>query len=112
MIHSRIIVCLFTLSFSLLGCEIKTKTTVRIKDLKLTDLTNPDDSSKVSDKKEIDTTKFYPVNSKDTLQPIYFNTARFLWRNDVPKSGQAESQQGELIRILERLDHKSGEMVR
>ena len=35
-----------------------------------------------------------------------FNTAGFLWRTYVPKSGQAETQQGEMIRILERLDHE------
>jgi len=95
--HSKIIVCLYILSFSFFGCKIKTTTTVKIKDLKLTDLAKSD---------EIDTIKFYPVNSKDSLQPIYFNTAGFLWRTYVPKSGQAETQQGELIRIIEKLDHE------
>ena len=54
----------------------------------------------------IDTTKFYPVNSKDTLQSIYSATAKFLWQSYVPKSGQAETEQGELIRIVEKLDNE------
>lgn len=54
----------------------------------------------------VDTTQFYPVNSKDSLQPIYFETAKFLWQTYVPKSGQSETQQGELIRILEKLDNE------
>jgi hypothetical protein len=54
----------------------------------------------------IDTTKFYPANSKDTLQPIYIETAKFLWQTYVPKSGQAETEQGELIRIVEKLDNE------
>ena len=105
MLHSRIIVFFFIL-FSFFGCIIKTESTVKIRDLKLTDLTNTDDSSKISGKKEIDTTTFYPVNSKDTLHSIYFNAAQFLWKNYVPKSGQAKTQQGEMIRIIERLDHE------
>ncbi len=54
----------------------------------------------------VDTTKFYPVNSNDSLQPIYRETAKFLWQTYVPKSGQAETQQGEMIRIIERLDNE------
>lgn len=30
----------------------------------------------------------------------YFNEAKFLWQNYVPKSGQAETIQGELIRAI------------
>ncbi|RXK82893.1 energy transducer TonB [Filimonas effusa] len=53
-----------------------------------------------------DTTLLYPVNSKDTLQAVYVEVARFLWQTYVPKSGQAETQQGELIRIVEKLDNE------
>jgi len=105
MLYSRPIIYFFILWFSFFGC--KTKTTVKIRDMELTDLSKANDSSKISETKElIDTTKFYPPNSKDTLQPVYFNTARFLWRTYVPKSGQAETQQGELIRILEKVDNE------
>lgn len=54
----------------------------------------------------IDTTKFYPVNSRDTLQSTYFETSKFLWQTFVPKSGQAETKQGEFIRIIEKLDRE------
>jgi len=50
--------------------------------------------------------KFYPVNSKDPLEPIYFETAKYLWQTYVPISGQAETEQGELIRIIEKLDNE------
>ncbi len=54
----------------------------------------------------VDTTKFYPANSKDSLQKIYFETAKSLWQTYVPKSGQAKTEQGELIRIIEKLDNE------
>ena len=92
MLYSKIVVCIFILWFSFFGRKIKTTKTVKVKDLKLTEL--------------IDTTEFYPAKSMDTLQSIYSTTARFLWRTYVPESGQAATQQGELIRILERLDHE------
>lgn len=53
-----------------------------------------------------DTTKFYPPFSTDSLSSLYFETARQLWTNFVPKSGQAATVQGELIRASERLDHE------
>lgn len=33
----------------------------------------------------------------------YLERARFIWRNFVPKSGQAEFEQGELLRAIEKL---------
>ena len=33
----------------------------------------------------------------------YFETAKFLWNTYVPKSGQAETVQGELIRAIEKV---------
>lgn len=33
----------------------------------------------------------------------YFEEAKFLWKNYVPKRGQAETVQGELIRAIEKL---------
>jgi len=99
----KFIVYFFILLFSFSGCKIKTTTTVRIRDLQLTEL----DSAKIAATKElIDTTKFYPVNSKNALQPIYSRTAKFLWNAYVPDEGQAETQQGELIRILEKVDRE------
>ena len=53
-----------------------------------------------------DSTKFYPVNSTDSLQSVYSETAKFLWQTYVPKSGQAATQQGEMIRVIERLDNE------
>lgn len=103
MLRSKIIVYCFILSFYFSACEIKTNTNVRIKDLKLTDLSA--DSTKAANEL-IDTTKFYPVNSKDTLQSIYSRTAKFLWDTYVPVEGQAETQQGELIRCLGRIDNE------
>ena len=100
--HAKIIVYFFILSFSISGCKIKT--TVRVKDLKLTDLSG--DSSTIPGKELIDTTKFYPVNSKDTLQLIYSRTAKYLWNRYVPVEGQAETQQGELIRALGKVDNE------
>jgi hypothetical protein len=52
----------------------------------------------------IDTTKFYSPFSKDSLEDIYNTTLSFLWKTYVPKSGQAETEQGELVRIIEKLD--------
>jgi hypothetical protein len=53
-----------------------------------------------------DTSLFYPPFSTDSLNGIHFETAKFLWERYVPKSGQAETVQGELIRASERLDHE------
>jgi hypothetical protein len=33
----------------------------------------------------------------------YFETAKFIWKTYVPKSGQAETVQGELLRAVEKL---------
>ncbi|MFD3274338.1 hypothetical protein ACE3MS_30040 [Paenibacillus dendritiformis] len=33
----------------------------------------------------------------------YFNEAKYLWQTYVPKQGQAETVQGELIRAIEKL---------
>lgn|SRR5574343_898232 len=55
---------------------------------------------------KLDTTKFYPPFSTDSLSSLYFETARYLWTNFVPKSGQSATIQGELIRASERLDHE------
>lgn len=55
---------------------------------------------------QIDTTSFYSVNSKDSIQPIYTETAKYLWQTFVPRSGQADSEQGEYIRILEKIDRE------
>jgi hypothetical protein len=85
----KVLVIIITVAIFSFGCnspqsEIKTKT----------------------DLPKLDTTIFYPVNSKDSLQSVYFETAKFLWQTYVPKSGQAETEQGELIRILEKLDNE------
>lgn len=43
----------------------------------------------------------------------YREKAKYLWKNYVPKCGQAETVQGELIRALEKLwdeSHKNGNM--
>ena len=53
-----------------------------------------------------DTTLFYPPYSSDALGEIHFEAAKFLWQNYVPKSGQAATVQGELIRAAERLEHE------
>lgn len=53
-----------------------------------------------------DTTKLYPAFSKDTLEDVYNKTCSFLWEKYVPISGQAETVQGELIRIIERLENE------
>jgi hypothetical protein len=37
----------------------------------------------------------------------YFNEAKFLWQNYVPKSGQAETIQGELIRAIVKLQDEA-----
>jgi hypothetical protein len=63
-------------------------------------------NAEVNSAPTFDSTKFYPVNSNDSLQPIYSETAKYLWQTYVPKSGQAETQQGEMIRIIERLDNE------
>jgi hypothetical protein len=60
----------------------------------------------------IDMTKFYPVNSSEPLEPIYFDTAKFLWETFVPPAGQAETEQGELIRILEKIDYEIRDRVK
>ncbi len=52
------------------------------------------------------TTALYPVHSKDPLAGNHLETAKFLWKTYVPKAGQAETVQGELIRIVEKLDHE------
>ena len=54
----------------------------------------------------IDTANFYPANSTDTLQAIYDSTLSYLWRNFVPESGQSNTVQGELARIIERLEYE------
>src|SRR5262249_19799402 len=33
----------------------------------------------------------------------YFEQAKSIWKNDVPKSGQSETVQGELLRAVEKL---------
>ncbi|AUC17136.1 hypothetical protein BTO06_15835 [Tenacibaculum sp. SZ-18] len=41
----------------------------------------------------------------------YFEKAKFIWQNYVPKSGQAETVQGELLRAVEKLRdeaHRNG----
>ncbi|MGB3007454.1 MAG: hypothetical protein WBC06_13145 [Chitinophagaceae bacterium] len=80
---------LFSTIFSLFGCNSE----------------RPDEK-KENNTHIIDTTKFYPVNSRDTLQSIYFETSKFLWLTLVPKSGQAETKQREFIRIIEKLDRE------
>lgn len=42
---------------------------------------------------------------------LYFNAAKYLWKTYVPKRGQAETVQGELIRAVEKLRdeaHRNG----
>ena len=64
------------------------------------------ENTKIQTILKVDTSKFYPVNSKDKLQPIYDSAASFMWYTYVPKVGQAKTIQGELIRSLERLDNE------
>lgn len=42
-------------------------------------------------------------SSPSDEDPKYFEIAKFLWKTYVPKSGQAETVQGELIRAVEKL---------
>lgn len=39
--------------------------------------------------------------------PKYFNECKRLWKSSVPKSGQAKSLQGELLREIEKLRHEA-----
>jgi hypothetical protein len=79
------------------GCIQKVKTNITIVD--------PEKTNSLQ-AVQIDTTQLYTVNSKDTLQPVYLNTANFLWDTYVPKEGQATTLQGELIRSIEKLEHE------
>lgn len=53
-----------------------------------------------------DTSLFYPPFADDPLEEKYFKASEYIWVNLVPKSGQAETLQGELIRAAERLDYE------
>lgn len=79
------------------GCTQKIKTKVEISEAEKKSVTN---------RAQIDTTRFYPVNKKDSLEPIYRKYAIYMWDNYVPKEGQAKTLQGELIRALEKLEHE------
>ena len=54
-------------------------------------------------------------NSKITIEQLfsekfeqqYFNECKFIWKNYVPKSGQSEVLQGELLRELEKLRNEA-----
>lgn len=37
----------------------------------------------------------------------YFEEAKFIWKNYVPKSGQADTVQGELLRAIEKLRYEA-----
>lgn len=37
----------------------------------------------------------------------YFEECRIIWRNFVPKSGQADSLQGEMLRQIEKLRYEA-----
>ncbi len=37
----------------------------------------------------------------------YFEEAKYIWKNYVPKSGQADTVEGELIRAIERLRYEA-----
>ena len=37
----------------------------------------------------------------------YFEEAKFVWKNYVPKDGQADTVQGELLRAIEKLRYES-----
>jgi hypothetical protein len=37
----------------------------------------------------------------------YFKEAKFIWQNYVPKSGQSETVQGELLRVIEKLRYEA-----
>jgi len=37
----------------------------------------------------------------------YFEEAKFIWKNYVPKSGQADTVQGELLRVIEKLRYEA-----
>lgn len=43
------------------------------------------------------------TNKKKMTKEKYFETAQFIWKTYVPKSGQAETVQGELLRAIEKL---------
>ena len=79
------------------GCIQKIKTKVEISEI---------EKKSVSFQAQIDTTRFYPINKSDSLEPIYSKYAAYLWNNFVPAEGQAETLQGELIRALEKLEHE------
>jgi hypothetical protein len=91
------LVAIFFILLNTTACKYKVKTELVISDPK---------KVQTQDYTPIDTTQLYPVNSKDTLQSIYLNTANFLWDTYVPKEGQAATQQGELIRSIEKLEHE------
>lgn len=40
---------------------------------------------------------------KEPYEQKYFNECKFIWKNFVPKSGQATVLQGELLREIEKL---------
>lgn len=43
------------------------------------------------------------IKDSQLTKTQYFDTAKYLWQTYVPKSGQAETVQGELIRCIEKL---------
>jgi hypothetical protein len=45
----------------------------------------------------------YYTKTKKCLLVKYFEEAKHLWRTYVPKQGQSETVQGELIRAIEKL---------
>jgi hypothetical protein len=40
-------------------------------------------------------------------QSVHFEECKYIWKNMVPKSGQADSLQGELLRQAEKLHHEA-----
>src|SRR5437899_13073173 len=49
----------------------------------------------------------FHVSLKAMPEPNYTEIGRFIWQNYVPKSGQADTVQGELLRANERLRDES-----
>lgn len=45
--------------------------------------------------------------NKGMMWMKYFEEAKFIWKNYVPKSGQADTVQGELLRAIEKLRYEA-----
>lgn len=59
---------------------------------------------------EIDWSKQYEVVEKIGVKgylPIHLEECKYIWRNMVPKSGQANNLQGEMLRMAEKLRNEA-----